>query len=89
MKVARNAPCPCGSGKKSKQCCGAREKVTQSTSNRVGLVLLAVALLAGLVLSVFNLFAEQPRSAEHAGSATQGGAGRVWSAEHGHYHDAP
>jgi hypothetical protein len=89
MKVARNAPCPCGSGKKSKVCCGAREKMTQSTSNRIGLVLLAVALLAGLVLSVFNLLTDGERSAEHAGSAAQGGAGRVWSAEHGHYHDAP
>ena len=25
MKVGRNAPCPCGSGKKYKHCCGANE----------------------------------------------------------------
>ena len=24
-KVGRNAPCPCGSGKKYKKCCGAEE----------------------------------------------------------------
>jgi uncharacterized protein len=26
-KVGRNDPCPCGSGKKFKKCCGAAEKV--------------------------------------------------------------
>jgi preprotein translocase subunit SecA len=25
-KVGRNDPCPCGSGKKYKKCCGAKEK---------------------------------------------------------------
>ena len=27
-KVGRNAPCPCGSGKKYKKCCGAQGKIT-------------------------------------------------------------
>ena len=26
-KVGRNDPCPCGSGKKFKQCCGAPERL--------------------------------------------------------------
>ena len=87
MKVARNARCPCGSGKKSKQCCGAGEKVSQSTGMKVSLVLLAVVLLAGAVLSIVNLVRDQ-RSGAHAGSSAEAGAGRVWSPEHGHYHDA-
>ncbi len=29
QKVGRNDPCPCGSGKKYKKCCGAHEEVTQ------------------------------------------------------------
>ena len=28
-KIGRNDPCPCGSGKKYKKCCGAHEEVTQ------------------------------------------------------------
>ena len=28
-KIKRNAPCPCGSGKKYKQCCMARDKQEQ------------------------------------------------------------
>ena len=88
MKVARNAPCPCGSGKKSKQCCGTHEAVKQNPGTRIGLVLLAVALLAGAALSVYNLVTDRPASA-HAGASAEAGTGRVWSAEHGHYHDAP
>ena len=28
MKIGRNAPCPCGSGKKYKQCCLGKENVS-------------------------------------------------------------
>jgi hypothetical protein len=38
-KVGRNDPCPCGSGKKYKQCCGKRFK-------------LSLALLAGLAIAM-------------------------------------
>ena len=31
MKVGRNDPCPCGSGKKFKLCCGARERSASAT----------------------------------------------------------
>ena len=31
-KVGRNDPCPCGSGKKYKKCCGANEEVTEPVS---------------------------------------------------------
>ncbi|PKM36138.1 MAG: hypothetical protein CVV06_12605 [Gammaproteobacteria bacterium HGW-Gammaproteobacteria-10] len=32
VKIGRNDPCPCGSGKKFKACCGMRESVSQSLS---------------------------------------------------------
>ena len=30
-KIGRNAPCPCGSGKKYKNCCGANKTTTAQT----------------------------------------------------------
>lgn len=32
QKVGRNDPCPCGSGKKYKKCCGAHEEVTEKNN---------------------------------------------------------
>lgn len=32
QKVGRNDPCPCGSGKKYKKCCGAHEEVTENNN---------------------------------------------------------
>lgn len=76
MKVNRNAPCPCGSGKKSKHCCGsAREATSQSKWSTLGLYAVAAMAAAGLVLSIINLSQERTEN-----------AGRVWSAEHGHWH---
>jgi hypothetical protein len=69
MKVARNARCPCGSGKKSKQCCGAGEKVKQGIGMTVALLILAVAVLSGAVLAVFNLVTDQPGGAQQASSS--------------------
>ena len=76
MKVNRNAPCPCGSGKKSKHCCGgAREEAAQGRWSKVALYAIAAAMVAGLVLFIVDLTQER-----------EGTAGRVWSAEHGHWH---
>ncbi len=33
MKIGRNSPCPCGSGKKFKHCCGAKEGKSQSCAD--------------------------------------------------------
>jgi hypothetical protein len=71
-KVGRNEPCPCGSGKKYKQCCEAKAGGNRMTT--VMIVVIAVAILAALLASVFS-----------HGEDTAG-PGRVWSAEHGHYH---
>jgi flagellar basal body-associated protein FliL len=71
-KVGRNEPCPCGSGKKYKQCCESKAGSNRLTT--VMIVVIAVAILAALLASVFS-----------HGEDTAG-PGRVWSAEHGHYH---
>ena len=70
-KVGRNDSCPCGSGKKYKQCCEAKSgSVVQS---RMIMLLIAAAIVAAILAGLSN-----------RGS----GGGGVWSAEHGHYHDA-
>lgn len=44
-KVSRNDPCPCGSGKKYKQCC--IDKPPEKASARVGLPLFLTVLALG------------------------------------------
>jgi hypothetical protein len=34
-KIGRNAPCPCGSGKKYKRCCGGIERATSAPQSQV------------------------------------------------------
>jgi drug/metabolite transporter superfamily protein YnfA len=71
QRPGRNDPCPCGSGKKFKQCHAVQK-------DQWSPVLLAV-LIAAAVLAVIVIVSNVRQSS---------GAGRVWSAEHGHYHDA-
>jgi hypothetical protein len=71
-KVGRNEPCPCGSGKKYKQCC--ESKADSSRMSSLMVVVVAVAIVAAILASVFT--------EGEAGDAQ----GKVWSAEHGHYH---
>ena len=70
-RTGRNDPCPCGSGKKFKQCCASKK----DQSSRV---LLAV-IIAGAVLAIIVIVSQARQSSA---------SGRVWSVEHGHYHDA-
>ena len=72
-KVGRNDACPCGSGKKFKACC--ESKRTGGLQNRVILLLVAAAIVAAILAGVSN-------------RRSGGSGGGVWSAEHGHYHDA-
>src|ERR1700736_1508598 len=52
MKTGRNSPCPCGSGKKSKNCCGApRETLTKDPPGSE-LAYLAQAMGGHALLSV-------------------------------------
>ena len=74
-KLGRNDLCDCGSGKKFKNCC---EGKTSATSlPRVLMVALAIAVLGGIAAGVIAL-----RDASSATAAP----GKVWSAEHGHFH---
>jgi hypothetical protein len=79
-KVGRNAPCPCGSGRKYKQCCALKAAQTSQRRGRAGLlaVALLVVLFAGGVL--WTAFGNDP---------DEDPSGRVWSVEHGHWHDTP
>ncbi len=79
MKVGRNDPCPCGSGRKYKNCCEGK-KAAKDTLYSKGLpILLGVVLVSVVVLIGAAFYSSAP---------TDGRAGRVWSAEHGHWHDA-
>ena len=73
-KVGRNDPCPCGSGRKFKQCC---EGKTERWSNTMSYAVIAVAIaLAGFIVYSF---------ANTGGS----GPRQVWDPAHGHYHTVP
>lgn len=46
-KIGRNSPCPCGSGKKHKQCCLGKTEVVEEKA-RIGMsIMVGVAGLAG------------------------------------------
>ena len=74
-KVGRNDPCPCGSGKKYKQCC---DRTTHALSPTAWIVIVGfgVAALAALILSfttteLTTMTCVPPQ---------------VWSPEHRHCH---
>ena len=79
MKIGRNEPCPCGSGKKYKQCCEGKPTARSKLLSQSLLALLGFGFFL-LVISIVDGFY----------SSGQGGAdlNRVWSQEHGHWHDA-
>ncbi len=77
MKVGRNAPCPCGSGKKYKHCClnkknalSRRQKLLYS-----GFVLLVIGALVAIAITIREYRPDR--------------ANRVWSEEHQHWHTVP
>jgi hypothetical protein len=74
-KTGRNELCPCGSGRKYKKCCEAKER-TQA-DGRMMIILIGAAVLAAVLVGIASF------SGERANGPT-----RVWSPEHGHYHDA-
>jgi hypothetical protein len=76
MKVGRNDRCPCGSGKKYKQCCGPAEDARSKRRSTYAMVATAVVLALGIGGIVVLI------------SSESGPSNRVWSAEHGHWHDA-
>jgi hypothetical protein len=75
MKIGRNAPCSCGSGKKYKNCCLAKKSAVPVSQILLG-TLFVLIILGGLI-GLFTAFrSSDPSSTE----------GRVWSEEHQHWH---
>lgn len=77
-KHLRNQPCACGSGRKYKQCCMAKDAAKQTSQVQWVMYLLVAFVLAGAVGIFLNIV-----NGNHQGSPASGG---VWSEEHGHYH---
>jgi hypothetical protein len=79
VKIGRNDPCPCGSGRKYKNCCERKARRMP-----VGNWLAVAALVAAAAVLLFLLI----------DAAREGGAvlttrcppGQVWSPQHGHCH---
>lgn len=75
-KISRNDPCPCGSGKKYKQCCAIEESVEAAGSFfRIAMIGMGLALLFVTVAVGRELFSSEPVQK------------RVWSSDHGHWHN--
>ncbi|HEX7708933.1 MAG TPA: SEC-C metal-binding domain-containing protein [Thermoanaerobaculia bacterium] len=96
MRVGRNEPCSCGSGKKSKNCCS--DKAAHKTPT--GLLIAIASLVAVAAIGVVpGLIGDRsgnstpPPVAAGASPASRmqppgpAPAGQVWSVEHGHFHD--
>jgi hypothetical protein len=78
----RNAPCPCGSGRKYKHCCeGRRRRLSFTSWVAIAALIAAAALLA---FSVHRMTRETPTG----GAAQECPPGEVWSEAHGHCHTA-
>ena len=79
MKTGRNSPCPCGSGKKYKNCCR-NKSAAMPLSQKLIAALVGLILIGGLIIGI----ATMTGSKDHMG--LDAGKGRVWSDEHQHWH---
>ncbi len=85
MKVARNQPCPCGSGEKYKACCGKGKKnLTGARTGRLLALIVGIVVIGGVAIAI-NQFARgdlgpQPYSYDAAND-------RYWDPVHSHWHD--
>ena len=82
-KVGRNDPCPCGSGKKYKNCHENVKGIKKLSDRAIFLIALLIIFLIIAIYSIITSF-QTPSGARPDGPAP---AGKVWSEEHGHYHD--
>lgn len=96
--LGRNDPCPCGSGKKFKQCCWGKARVEGSRWSRKAVFLVflagAVITLAGLNLRRELGGGEPSRTGPTTAPATalwQYDAinNQHWDPGHGHWHSGP
>ncbi len=74
----RNQPCPCGSGRKYKQCCIGKQDLKAQFMAKWAWIGLAALFLAGVAGFAYNMITAD----EHVANPSGG----VWSEEHGHYH---
>ena len=84
-KVGRNAPCHCGSGKKLKNCHG--QKLVGG-SQRLYLLLGVFVVLAGVVMFIKYSSNSSTSGSNFTPQPGTAPPGKVWSPEHGHWHDA-
>ena len=68
MKISRNSPCPCGSGKKHKRCCGADIQPYSESSQSSLSEQLSEAIKASNVSTIdeANVIAQQIRAAHNS-----------------------
>ena len=85
-KVGRNQPCPCGSGKKYKHCCFGKD--TKSEASNRNIIVWGGALLVGVIVFYVVLSKDSSTPGFQSRPSGQAPLGKVWSAEHGHWHDA-
>lgn len=77
MKVGRNQPCPCGSGKKYKHCCANK----RTALGKIHKLFLSVLVLLFVLSVVYAMVSWRDHEAT--------GGSRVWSEEHRHWHTVP
>jgi len=85
MRTGRNEPCPCGSGKKFKNCCVGEQSRRSSRGLLILMSVVAAVAAAGLIPS---LLPEKKAQTPAASASRTPRPGKVWSEEHGHWHDA-
>jgi len=76
MKIKRNEPCPCGSGRKYKHCCLKKKDAISPLAKVMGILVFIVLLIIAVIAIIrgsHNL--DDPSAAR-----------RVWSEEHQHWH---
>jgi hypothetical protein len=79
MKIGRNEPCPCGSGKKYKNCCLAKKSSTP-LAQKLLVTVFILLIIFGLIAFITAIRSYEPSS------STGQGQGQVWSEEHQHWH---
>jgi len=79
MKINRNAPCPCGSGRKYKHCC-LKKKEAMSPRAKLIAVLAGMAVIGIVIFGVVSVI-HATRNLDE-----QPLVRRVWSEEHQHWH---
>ena len=99
MKVGRNKPCHCGSGKKYKHCHEISKKSNNNQYVIVGLVATVIAVVLFMSTdrnesnkrTAISTRPLQNQLAPKSNSKPAGIAppGKVWHEGHGHWHDAP